>query len=103
MQHEQPGATHDRNEDRRLQRGHVPFGEGTCAGTRHHRVELLLDETVQSSGRSGYQSDAGGAEQQRPGRRQARRGQKHADNRGEYDERDDARLAQPDQLLEVEW
>ena len=62
---------------------------------------LLLDETVDRGRRAGDERDAERAEQAPPQRRQARDREEHADDRGEHDQRHDARLGQRQELTDA--
>ncbi len=93
---EQPhagGAQHPRkrDDDRRAQ---FTIGRGPPGGAAHHRIDLLLNQTVERSCSAGHQPDAQRTEQHRLPSRQGGLGEKHADDRAEHDQLHHARLGQ---------
>ena len=78
-----------------------PRGNGRPRVRAIKRVDLLLDQAIDRGGRTGDQRDTEGAEYHDVDGRRARRGQKHADHRGENDQRYDARLGQREELAKA--
>jgi hypothetical protein len=68
-------------------------------GAHHHAIDALIDQMIDCRGRGRRQPDADRAGDQRPQRHHARHREEHADDRGEHDQRDDARFGQFEVLV----